>query len=41
MRVGGSGLGLSLVQAIADYHDAELTLNDNAPGLRVEVTFNR
>ncbi len=37
----GSGLGLSLVQAIADYHKTELTLSDNAPGLRVEVAFNR
>jgi signal transduction histidine kinase len=35
-----SGLGLSLVQAIADYHNAELTLSDNAPVLRVEVAFN-
>jgi signal transduction histidine kinase len=37
----GSGLGLNLVQAIADYHNTELTLSDNAPGLRVAVAFNR
>ena len=37
----GSGLGLSLVQAIADYHQAELKLSDNAPGLRVEIAFNQ
>ncbi len=40
MRVG-SRLGLSLAQAIADYHKTELTLSDIAPGLRVEVAFNR
>jgi len=35
----GSGLGLSLVAAIARLHDAQLTLEDNAPGLRVAVAF--
>jgi signal transduction histidine kinase len=35
----GSGLGLSLVAAIARYHDATLTLADNAPGLRVTLKF--
>ena len=35
----GSGLGLSLVAAIADLHDATLTLAANTPGLRVEVAF--
>jgi signal transduction histidine kinase len=35
----GSGLGLSLVTAIADLHDATLTLGDNMPGLQVVVTF--
>jgi signal transduction histidine kinase len=35
----GSGLGLSLVQAVADYHGAKLTFSDNAPGLRVSVAF--
>ena len=37
----GSGLGLSLVAAIAKRHDAKLSLADNAPGLRVSVLFPR
>ncbi|NVN12598.1 sensor histidine kinase [Nguyenibacter vanlangensis] len=35
----GNGLGLSLVAAIAGLHDAELTLDDNHPGLRCTLTF--
>ncbi len=35
----GSGLGLSLVNAVARLHDAELTLEDNAPGLKVKLKF--
>lgn len=35
----GSGLGLSLVAAIARLHAARLSLEDNAPGLRVVVRF--
>ena len=35
----GSGLGLSLVKAVADLHDATLTLDDGHPGLRVSLTF--
>ena len=35
----GSGLGLPLVKAVADLHDATLTFIDNRPGLRVEVRF--
>jgi signal transduction histidine kinase len=35
----GSGLGLSLVAAIAKRHQAKLILGDNAPGLRVVVLF--
>lgn len=31
----GAGLGLSLVAAVARLHDADLTLTDNDPGLRV------
>ncbi len=31
----GSGLGLSLVEAVARLHRAEMLLEDNAPGLRV------
>ena len=35
----GSGLGLSLVAAVAKLHQATLTLEDNAPGLRVIIRF--
>jgi signal transduction histidine kinase len=35
----GSGLGLTLVRAIADLHDADISLLDNEPGLKVIVTF--
>lgn len=35
----GSGLGLSLVAAIAKRHNITMTLRDNAPGLIVECTF--
>lgn len=35
----GSGLGLSLVAAVARMHHANLTLEDNAPGLRVVLRF--
>jgi signal transduction histidine kinase len=35
----GAGLGLSLVQAIAQRHDARLILTDNAPGLCVQLVF--
>ncbi|MGH8509402.1 MAG: ATP-binding protein [Gammaproteobacteria bacterium] len=35
----GSGLGLSLVAAVAQLHEAELKLSDNAPGLRVDMIF--
>ncbi len=35
----GSGLGLSLVAAVARLHDADLLLEDNAPGLRVIMRF--
>ncbi len=37
----GSGLGLSLVAAIAELHGATITLADNAPGLVAEVKFTR
>ena len=36
----GTGLGLSLVKAIADLHDADIELSDNGPGLRVDVKFS-
>jgi len=35
----GSGLGLTLVRAIANRHGANITLSDNTPGLRVVVEF--
>lgn len=35
----GSGLGLTLVAAIAELHDARVTLEDQAPGLRVAISF--
>jgi signal transduction histidine kinase len=35
----GSGLGLALVKAVADLHDASLELADNEPGLRVTLRF--
>jgi len=37
----GSGLGLSLVAAVAGLHHAELRLEDNQPGLRVVLAFTR
>lgn len=37
----GNGLGLALVAAVADLHDAELELSDAAPGLAVILTFDR
>jgi signal transduction histidine kinase len=37
----GSGLGLSLVAAVAKLHRARLTLEDNAPGLKVTLSFER
>lgn len=35
----GSGLGLSLVKAICELHDAGLELADNGPGLTVRIVF--
>ncbi len=35
----GNGLGLALVSAIAELHDAKVALGDNGPGLRVVVDF--
>jgi signal transduction histidine kinase len=35
----GSGLGLALVEAIANLHGATIELADNGPGLRVTVRF--
>jgi len=36
----GSGLGLSLVKAVADLHCGSVVLNDNEPGLCVRVIFD-
>ncbi len=35
----GFGLGLSLVAAVAEWHDARLDLSDNKPGLRATLRF--
>jgi signal transduction histidine kinase len=35
----GSGLGLSIVSAVADLHAAKLTASDNQPGLRIAMLF--
>ena len=35
----GSGLGLSLVSAVAQLHDVRVTLSDNHPGLAVTLDF--
>lgn len=35
----GTGLGLSLVAAVARLHDATLTLDDNKPGLKTTLLF--
>jgi len=37
----GTGLGLSLVAAVARLHDARLILEDNHPGLRATIRFPR
>ena len=36
----GAGLGLALVAAIAALHGAELSIEDNTPGLRVRLRFD-
>lgn len=35
----GNGLGLSMVAAVARIHGAGISLEDNAPGLRVRISF--
>jgi signal transduction histidine kinase len=36
----GNGLGLSLVAAVAERHNATVQLDDNNPGLRVRLRFS-
>jgi signal transduction histidine kinase len=36
----GSGIGLSLVAAVAKLHDGRLVLSDNHPGLRAELVIS-
>jgi len=40
MTTPGNGLGLSLVAAVAELHGMELRAEDNAPGLRITMTFD-
>jgi signal transduction histidine kinase len=35
----GSGLGLSLIAAVANLHGARIEMADNAPSLRIELHF--
>ena len=35
----GNGLGLALVKAVAEQHGAMLILDDNSPGLRINLSF--
>lgn len=35
----GNGLGLSLVRAVAEQHQAQISLEDGTPGLRVRIKF--
>ena len=37
----GTGLGLSLVAAVARMHGASVRLEDHAPGLRIVIAFPR
>ncbi len=39
--IPGSGLGLSLVAAVARLHDGAVTLEDNEPGLRVRLRLKK
>lgn len=39
--IPGSGLGLSLVKAIAHHHGGQLVLDDNGPGLRATLRLPR
>jgi signal transduction histidine kinase len=38
-NTSGHGLGLSLIVAVADLHQGELSFSDNAPGLRAKLAL--
>ncbi|MFT4582749.1 MAG: signal transduction histidine kinase [Gammaproteobacteria bacterium] len=40
-EIDGAGLGLSMVKAIVNHHEATISLQDNYPGLRVKVKFRK
>jgi signal transduction histidine kinase len=39
-KIQGTGLGLSLVAAVAGLHEIRLSVEDSAPGLRIKMRFN-
>ena len=40
IRTAGTGLGLSLVAAVAELHGMKFCATDNMPGLRMTLTFD-
>ncbi len=40
-HIAGSGLGLTLVEAVARLHNGKIALSDNDPGLSVKLSFPR
>lgn len=41
ISTAGTGLGLSLVAAVADLHGMKFSATDNMPGLRMTLTLER
>jgi K+-sensing histidine kinase KdpD len=41
INTAGTGLGLSLVAAVAELHGMKFSATDNMPGLRMTLTFER
>jgi signal transduction histidine kinase len=39
-KIHSTGLGLSLVAAVAGLHEIQLSVEDGAPGLRIKMRFN-